>query len=131
MADGYLEKRYDEVFGKNATRTVVKRVPVEQLMERNRSYRGFDESVSVSKETLTAITQATAKALKDGASTLKGFFDKLEDELPTIHNPVVEEMQQLPGKGTPIVRSEPKVGRNDPCPCGSGKKYKKCCGAKL
>ena len=26
------------------------------------------------------------------------------------------------------VRSGPKVGRNDPCPCGSGKKYKKCCG---
>jgi preprotein translocase subunit SecA len=24
-------------------------------------------------------------------------------------------------------RSQPKVGRNDPCPCGSGKKYKKCC----
>ena len=30
----------------------------------------------------------------------------------------------------PVVRSEPKVGRNDPCPCGSGKKYKKCCGNK-
>lgn len=29
---------------------------------------------------------------------------------------------------TPITREEPKVGRNDPCPCGSGKKYKKCCG---
>ena len=29
----------------------------------------------------------------------------------------------------PYVRPEPKVGRNDPCPCGSGKKYKKCCGA--
>mgnify|MGYP005838691489 CR=1 FL=1 len=28
----------------------------------------------------------------------------------------------------PIVRERPKVGRNDPCPCGSGKKYKKCCG---
>ena len=28
-----------------------------------------------------------------------------------------------------IVRSGDKVGRNDPCPCGSGKKYKKCCGA--
>ena len=25
------------------------------------------------------------------------------------------------------VRAAPKVGRNDPCPCGSGKKYKKCC----
>jgi uncharacterized protein YecA (UPF0149 family) len=28
----------------------------------------------------------------------------------------------------PIVEHSPKVGRNDPCPCGSGKKYKKCCG---
>lgn len=34
------------------------------------------------------------------------------------------------GEGqTPVRRSEPKVGRNDPCPCGSGKKYKKCCGS--
>jgi SEC-C motif-containing protein len=35
------------------------------------------------------------------------------------------------GEVTPatVVRTEPKVGRNDPCPCGSGKKYKKCCGA--
>ena len=30
-----------------------------------------------------------------------------------------------------IVREAPKVGRNDPCPCGSGKKYKKCCGANV
>jgi len=29
-----------------------------------------------------------------------------------------------------IVRDSPKIGRNDPCPCGSGKKYKKCCLAK-
>ncbi len=28
----------------------------------------------------------------------------------------------------PVVRAAPKVGRNDPCPCGSGKKFKKCCG---
>lgn len=27
----------------------------------------------------------------------------------------------------PIVREDAKVGRNDPCPCGSGKKFKKCC----
>ena len=31
--------------------------------------------------------------------------------------------------GEPYRREEPKIGRNDPCPCGSGKKYKKCCGA--
>ena len=34
-----------------------------------------------------------------------------------------------PPRITPIRRETPKVGRNDPCPCGSGKKYKKCCGA--
>jgi preprotein translocase subunit SecA len=32
------------------------------------------------------------------------------------------------GKIKTVTRSEPKVGRNDPCPCGSGKKYKKCHG---
>ena len=31
-------------------------------------------------------------------------------------------------QNTTVVRSTPKVGRNDPCPCGSGKKYKNCCG---
>lgn len=31
-------------------------------------------------------------------------------------------------KAAGIVRNENKIGRNDPCPCGSGKKYKKCCG---
>ncbi|MBD3305830.1 preprotein translocase subunit SecA [candidate division KSB3 bacterium] len=31
-------------------------------------------------------------------------------------------------KPRPVVRTGKKIGRNDPCPCGSGKKYKKCCG---
>ena len=39
-----------------------------------------------------------------------------------------EEQAQMAG-GTPIVRDGVKVGRNDPCPCGSGKKYKQCHGA--
>ena len=30
-------------------------------------------------------------------------------------------------KGETVRKTLPKVGRNDPCPCGSGKKYKKCC----
>lgn len=34
------------------------------------------------------------------------------------------------GPGQTYVKSGPDVGRNDPCTCGSGKKYKKCCGAK-
>ncbi|MDR3238935.1 MAG: SEC-C domain-containing protein [Clostridiales bacterium] len=32
-------------------------------------------------------------------------------------------------RSTTVVRQQAKIGRNDPCPCGSGKKYKKCCGA--
>ena len=31
-------------------------------------------------------------------------------------------------KPQPVTRKSPKIGRNDPCSCGSGKKYKKCCG---
>jgi SEC-C motif-containing protein len=30
--------------------------------------------------------------------------------------------------GPPPIKAQPKVGRNDPCPCGSGKKFKHCCG---
>jgi preprotein translocase subunit SecA len=36
--------------------------------------------------------------------------------------------QSQPARPVTITRNVPKVGRNDPCPCGSGKKYKKCCG---
>ena len=32
------------------------------------------------------------------------------------------------GKKKPEVRAGARIGRNDPCPCGSGRKYKKCCG---
>ena len=40
-----------------------------------------------------------------------------------------ESAQQAEAPQQPMVRDTPKVGRNDPCPCGSGKKYKQCCGA--
>ena len=40
---------------------------------------------------------------------------------------VVSEANEAIAKAKPI-RTGPKVGRNDPCPCGSGKKYKNCCG---
>jgi len=40
------------------------------------------------------------------------------------------DARQVPhGPVQTIRRESPKVGRNDPCPCGSGKKYKHCCGA--
>ena len=48
------------------------------------------------------------------------------------HRQGMEQAIQASGQGAavkPLRRKAPKVGRNDPCPCGSGKKYKKCCGA--
>lgn len=36
--------------------------------------------------------------------------------------------QHTQGKSVTVRRTSPKIGRNDPCPCGSGKKYKNCCG---
>ncbi|HOT21085.1 MAG TPA: SEC-C metal-binding domain-containing protein, partial [Sedimentibacter sp.] len=39
------------------------------------------------------------------------------------------DADSIGGRPQPLVKKEKKVGRNDPCPCGSGKKYKKCCGA--
>ena len=43
---------------------------------------------------------------------------------------MVEHRGDVEGSDKPVTvrREEEKVGRNDPCPCGSGKKYKKCCG---
>jgi preprotein translocase subunit SecA len=40
-----------------------------------------------------------------------------------------EEYYEEPPQIEQVRREEPKIGRNDPCPCGSGKKYKKCHGA--
>jgi uncharacterized protein YecA (UPF0149 family) len=41
---------------------------------------------------------------------------------------LAEDPTLMPSKVETYHREEPRVGRNDPCPCGSGKKYKKCCG---
>lgn len=41
---------------------------------------------------------------------------------------VLEGGRLFPGKVDTFRRQAPKVGRNDPCPCGSGKKFKRCCG---
>lgn len=48
-------------------------------------------------------------------------------EREQVAQPTSTNMDESAG-GTTKVRKEPKIGRNDPCPCGSGKKYKQCCG---
>lgn len=73
---------------------------------------------------------------KDGVVEFKAIYadkegkDYLHHEISTfkkIEDKWYYEDGQMVGTG-PLVRSTPKVGRNEPCPCGSGKKFKKCCG---
>ena len=53
----------------------------------------------------------------------------LEDALYDLVKAVFD-LKQLVDPNKPVVREEPRVGRNDPCPCGSSKKFKQCCGKK-
>jgi SEC-C motif-containing protein len=57
---------------------------------------------------------------KDCEHCESAYFKKLDGAWRFIDGKIANE--------EPYRRAEPKVGRNEPCPCGSGKKYKKCCG---
>ena len=50
-------------------------------------------------------------------------------EREQVAKPTSTNMDSTSGSINKTVRGVKKIGRNDPCPCGSGKKYKKCCGA--
>ncbi|MBM3243364.1 MAG: preprotein translocase subunit SecA, partial [Candidatus Omnitrophica bacterium] len=80
---------------------------------------------SIESEALEAVFRIQAK----GTERIRGAFSSISQEL--IH-PDVKEVAQAEETSQPseptLKLSHPKVGRNDPCPCGSGKKYKKCCG---
>jgi len=59
---------------------------------------------------------------------LRAHFDRNHaPQREKVAEPIAASHGDEPKK--PISRSSDKVGRNDMCPCGSGKKYKKCCGA--
>lgn len=51
----------------------------------------------------------------------------IQENLPVIVQTLYNFWRNKRSGGT-VVREEPKSGRNDPCPCGSGRKYKQCCG---
>jgi len=64
---------------------------------------------------------------REAAAKQKMAFEHADarSAVPADQAPAAEEA----GAPQPITRAQPKVGRNDPCPCGSGKKYKQCHGA--
>jgi len=62
------------------------------------------------------------------------FLDPFEDtDVPPGFEPYLDRISSVPpihgGPAWPQPRQVVKIGRNEPCPCGSGKKYKKCCGS--
>lgn len=80
---------------------------------------------------LTPITAFTSKTNWQG-------HDFTENEVENIQGAITSNVREIHAfwlarrsenilSSQPVRRQEPRVGRNDPCPCGSGKKYKKCC----
>ena len=53
---------------------------------------------------------------------------KMDFRHPSAVNSLNDNPQEQSTSGKPFVRGKPKIRRNEPCPCGSGKKYKQCCG---
>ena len=55
-------------------------------------------------------------------------FQKTDNDLTKLRIEESRKLFQQNGNARQYVRTEQKIGRNDPCPCGSGKKFKKCHG---
>lgn len=70
------------------------------------------------QERLRQQAQALAERMQFQHEDVAGFDDS-QEQAPTATEPTAAVTQ---------VRNEPKIGRNEPCTCGSGKKYKHCCG---
>lgn len=68
----------------------------------------------------------------EGGEAVLNLTDKeltlLEGELPHVLLDIYRYWQAIIHKPQTVRREGEKTGRNDPCPCGSGKKYKACCG---
>ncbi|MBQ1401514.1 MAG: SEC-C domain-containing protein, partial [Firmicutes bacterium] len=79
------------------------------------------------------ITVQTSSQRKNVMGSGEGMKEEFEDDGGQVvsQNADMPKQTQVPErehKQAPVKRDLPKVGRNDPCPCGSGKKYKHCCG---
>ena len=87
----------------------------------------FDEMINDIKDEVTKILLHIQK--KEGVTrkeTAQITNASLEDTAINLVDGNLSEKEG--GMNKTVVNKEPKVGRNDPCPCGSGKKYKNCCG---
>jgi len=92
-------------------------------------YQKFTRLRSSMSEELSKIGELSHFIIEGGKNDPKRDNTSLLDNL---FNPPVNEIEGSDNQRNTSepIRIEKKVGRNEPCPCGSGKKYKKCCGQK-
>ena len=79
-----------------------------------------------SASSLMAFQQFLSKLPQRASHQEAGAFAGVQASAEKPASDVVSEANEAIAKAAPV-RTGPKVGRNDPCPCGSGKKYKQCC----
>ena len=93
-----------------------------------RSYAQRDPVVEYRIEGFAMFDEMIAAIREDTARLVLTIKVRVEE--PPQREQVLKPEPENAGSKTPVKKDpSQKVGRNDPCPCGSGKKYKKCCGA--
>jgi hypothetical protein len=87
----------------------------------------IDESVNGSFEELFEIEEDYRElaTIFDIQNDLEKYYNEVNN--PYIFEKYIDEVYKNDNQQTTIANKEPKINRNDNCPCGSGKKYKKCC----
>ena len=90
----------------------------------------FDEMISSIKLDVTKILLHIVKKERklERESNIRVTAEGLDRSAIEVGESAPKANSASDTKPQPIVNNGPKVGRNDPCPCGSGKKYKQCCG---
>ena len=100
---------------------------VERLFRVQIEQRDIEEASSEATDEGSDAVPATGESgVKEVSSAAAPFMPKPTEQKMSLNRG--EDAPSGEEKSKPIVNAAKKVGRNDPCPCGSGKKYKKCCG---
>ncbi len=96
-----------------------------------RAYGQQDPVMAYQKEGFDMFDEMTQSIWEDTVGFLYHVQNPEKIQRKRVAEPVATNMdnQSNTAVNKTVVNKEKKIGRNDPCPCGSGKKYKKCCGA--
>ncbi len=101
---------------------------VQVQMEGNAPPQGAPQPPPTAPRPLAAAASAAARVNDDGAAPLPAFAREMERKQQRQEKEMRFQAGATQSEAPKPVRAGAKVGRNDPCPCGSGKKYKKCHG---